>query len=296
MGLLLPAVQSSRESARMTQCRDHLRQIGVALHNYQASDRVFPTALLGMVDMQNGSMGRFDDFSPYARLLPYLDEPALYRQIDFTADLADGPESVLPSLTVGPSVLICPSDSMTRIGMASYSFSMGALPAPVHILPDSGAFPGSVFLQPADFPDGLSNTAGVAEKLVGAAYPSHVRSTVKLPSPGSPSDLSAGYWVQTCSSLTGSAFDWDNHHGMSWLTSRHLLYNHIVPPNSRIVDCASAISVPLRGLQTARSEHSGLVNVMMMDGHVRSVSDSIDNAVWWSVGTRQAGDAGFVDY
>ena len=93
IGLLLPAVQQARESARRTQCRNNLKQIGVALHNYHDASQVFPPSFVGAVgvagiafgfsypdDNSNGPSG----FAWGTLLLPQLDQTPLYKSLNFS--------------------------------------------------------------------------------------------------------------------------------------------------------------------------------------------------------------------
>jgi prepilin-type N-terminal cleavage/methylation domain-containing protein/prepilin-type processing-associated H-X9-DG protein len=89
VALVLPAVQSAREAARRMQCTSHMRQIGLAIHNYQSSHQVYPPAY---TDGVNESYGDFEDNTEHnylAFLLPFLEEEAVHRQIDFSRDFGD---------------------------------------------------------------------------------------------------------------------------------------------------------------------------------------------------------------
>ncbi|MGV3486517.1 MAG: DUF1559 domain-containing protein, partial [Planctomycetaceae bacterium] len=72
VGLLLPAVQASREAARRMSCSNHLRQLGLAIHNYESAYKWLPPA--GTLDK---------DFSIQARLLPFLEQSGIYEVLDF---------------------------------------------------------------------------------------------------------------------------------------------------------------------------------------------------------------------
>lgn len=88
VGLLLPAVQMARESARRMQCTNKLKQLGIAVHNYaSAHDSVFPP---GVGDKEHDSNKDADVDNPgvFAFLLPYLDQTALYQMIDFDKRLS----------------------------------------------------------------------------------------------------------------------------------------------------------------------------------------------------------------
>ncbi len=111
IALLLPAVQQAREAARRTQCRNSLKQLGLALHNYEGSFTMFP-----MTNAQN-YLPNVQGFSPQARLLPYFDQAPLQNQIDFTQHAFTGPfNSLVPNpqfaaaFATPLSVMLCPSD------------------------------------------------------------------------------------------------------------------------------------------------------------------------------------------
>src|SRR5689334_25410189 len=85
IALLLPAVQQAREAARRTQCKNNLKQIGLALHNYHDTFRLFPP---GYVDRNgNPNLTPDNDLGPgwgwAAFLLPYIDQSPLYSPINF---------------------------------------------------------------------------------------------------------------------------------------------------------------------------------------------------------------------
>src|SRR6266851_4573200 len=84
VALLLPAVQQARESARRAQCKNNLKQIGLALHNYHEALQVFPPGRI--VNYVNG---QGHCFSAYAHLLPYLDQTPIYNLINFTMNPDD---------------------------------------------------------------------------------------------------------------------------------------------------------------------------------------------------------------
>ncbi len=106
VALLLPAVQQAREAARRSQCRNNLKQIGLALHNYHETHRCFPPGAMG---------GRGAGWSAF--LLPWLDQAPLYNSIGW--DEADGRDIAGPNRDAGEtfiSVSRCPSASFVGAG------------------------------------------------------------------------------------------------------------------------------------------------------------------------------------
>jgi len=111
IALLLPAVQQAREAARRTQCKNNLKQLGLALHNYEGTFTVYP-----MATAQN-YLPNTQGFSPQARILPYIDQANLQNLLDFTQPAFTGPfSSLVPNPLFAAAfamplpVLLCPSD------------------------------------------------------------------------------------------------------------------------------------------------------------------------------------------
>jgi prepilin-type N-terminal cleavage/methylation domain-containing protein/prepilin-type processing-associated H-X9-DG protein len=91
ISLVLPAVQSARESSRRAQCRNNLRQLGIAFHNYHDTHRQFPPVYVAVrhtiLPSYIGTTGPYDDANVHTYgefLLPFLEATAVYRHIDFT--------------------------------------------------------------------------------------------------------------------------------------------------------------------------------------------------------------------
>ena len=287
LALVLPAIQYSRESVRRAECKNHLRQIGIAVHSYAEAFGCFPANHFGLVTV-NGSAMRVDDYSAHARLLPYYGLSTIYKSLDFGRNLND--LSTIGEVAEIP-LLKCASDPAATGSKGSYCFSIGTVPVPLPVFVRSGAFPASVGLTPASIRDGLSNTVGVAEKLCGSGGNFDPIRDAVLVSPGASAidEASAEFWIATCQSLTGAA-SWNRDHGSPWLVGSRMIYNHILPPNSPVVDCGELVTVPMFGIHTTRSFHSGSVNVMRMDGSSESINNSIDMRVWWALGTRAGND------
>lgn len=107
IALLLPAVQQARESARRTQCRNNLKQLGLALHNYHDSNQVFPMGFSDTVWGNAEVLG--DGWSWGAAILPFLDQGPLFNQFNFgTTPYAVGANQT--GIATPLTAFSCPSD------------------------------------------------------------------------------------------------------------------------------------------------------------------------------------------
>ena len=106
IALLLPAVQQAREAARRSQCKNNLKQMGLALHNYHDRMKCFPPGYLSLVNAGGNDTGPGWGWGAF--LLNDLEQKSLYRTINFTKDVGD-PANTVPRLRF-LSAFFCPSD------------------------------------------------------------------------------------------------------------------------------------------------------------------------------------------
>jgi prepilin-type N-terminal cleavage/methylation domain-containing protein/prepilin-type processing-associated H-X9-DG protein len=126
IALLLPAVQQAREAARRTSCKNNLKQLALALHNYESTYSTFPPA--GTLD---------SDFSVQARLLPYIEQANLQDQLDFRLPAFSGgwsgktPNPLFADAFRTPvDIFLCPSDpapAQTQVTVSGNSFVYGGI-------------------------------------------------------------------------------------------------------------------------------------------------------------------------
>ncbi len=301
VGLLLPAVQSAREAARKSSCADHLRQIGLALQQYQSIDGSFPPYRLMSVLPYTPKGGPLivSDTSAQTALLPHLDQGPLYSSINFSAPFFSTPvpqgyPQNETAARVFLDVFLCPSDPLTAqqtYGPVNYranAGSCGQCTSPGGV--DSGLFT-TRGAAPAAVMDGLSNTLGFAEKLVGTpeggAFDPRRDWTDMLGLPLQGAYLTPSLWVQLCEQplLINPG---RGPSGSSWLLADNAatLFYVAAPPNPRLTDCATHVS----GVLSAGSLHPGGVNILMADGSVRFLAQGVDVAVWRALGTRAGGE------
>lgn len=242
--------------------------------------------------------------SGHARLLPYLESKNLYERVYFALKWNDPLNANAAATKV--AVFVCPSDGGLRVpsayGANNYYMNQGSQilyggvpptnPANgnFNMPPADGVFYSNSFLQLGDIRDGLSLTVAFAEKVTGDF--SNAVSTEKSDTfqpgiyPADPDQAYAFCQGVDVKDLTKQGY---SNVGGPWLQGYHstTLYYHVAPPNGR-----SCMYPPGRIMTTANSYHPGGVQGVMCDGSVQFFSETIDVAVWRSLGTR-AGDEAF---
>jgi prepilin-type N-terminal cleavage/methylation domain-containing protein/prepilin-type processing-associated H-X9-DG protein len=316
IGLLLPAVQKIREAASRIKCANNLKQIGLALHNYEGTNGNLPPVFPGVA--QPPFVGvvppYFYSWSVLAALNPYLEQTAIYNRMNLTE-----PMFTLPTLNITADnqfavqqivrLFLCPSDrgqpvggayGVQQFGPVNYVACMGtgttAGGAPYGSPWDAdGVFRAGVNGTFAEITDGLSNTAAFSESTLGDEP-----NMVMGPIPGDPQRVYA--YVTTVDPPTcGSASQWNVQlpRGYLWASGeiRCVSYNHFYLPNDPHYDCVANLLTPgpqqftAVGFKAARSRHANGVNLLLADGSVRFVTNGINPATWQSLATRAGGEA-----
>src|SRR5262249_33763347 len=111
IALLLPAVQQAREAARRAQCKNQLKQLGLAIHNYESSMNCLPQSSV-IIQLSSGAPW-VQDVSPFARLLPYYEQANVYNQMNLNAEYND--PTLYNQAAVGHVIplFLCPSELRT---------------------------------------------------------------------------------------------------------------------------------------------------------------------------------------
>jgi prepilin-type N-terminal cleavage/methylation domain-containing protein/prepilin-type processing-associated H-X9-DG protein len=301
IGLLLPAVQKVRAAAARMSCQNNLKQIGLAMHNFESATGSFPTGYwrkTWAVDPTNPK-GHFR-WSALAQLTPYLEQTNVYNALDLTVPLYGGgslqpqaipfPQNRGPLASVVKSFL-CPADQFRIVvpeqGPSNYVACSGSN-ASGDALTGDGIFFGvnldlvkNAGVRVTDIADGTSNTVAFSESTLGAGGTA----------PAGATDITLYYKQVTalsqasCDGSTALVTD----RGALWADGAYNcgLYNNVLPPNSPRMDCVQHSNPAWKA---ARSRHTGGVNALLADGSVRFVSDGIDPATWSALGSRAGGE------
>lgn len=291
IALLLPAVQQAREAARRTQCKNNLKQIGLAIHNYESTFTVFPMARALPFPFV---------FSPQARILPYVDQANLNNLINFNdaplnfgiPGMPDGSTNATAAKTK-LALYLCPSDQSSIpgnvYGPTNYVANVGTgLKSAGDIDQGEGMFITNSSLGFRSITDGTSNTAAFSESVVGdgqapsGSVPSNPQRAMYEVSGAAAPDPA------TCSAATGGS--WNGQRSAKWINGHYgdSLYNHFLTPNSRTWDCDNGYHN--MALVAARSMHVGGVHVTLCDGSVKFISENIDYVMWRALSTRAGGE------
>ena len=309
IALLLPAVQQAREAARRTQCKNNLKQIGLALHNYESTFSCLPPGSI----VASGGVGVTSEASPHTLLLPFFEQASAYNLFDFNVSINGHannaqarqfifPMMQCPSHPTSPAfVLPANNQCPNGCGTTNYVQSLGNNSNYGVV---NGPFSRRSNTKFRDFTDGTSNTSLFSEIRIG-------------PSTGSPTTgiVAAGdaMYFNVATNLAFATFDAGNSQGNgdtyynsacdNAATSAFLyrgkqyyrggvyttFYSHTLTPNARFRDCIRATGLD-RGHLASRSYHVGGIQTVLGDGAVRFISDNIDGNIWRFLGSMQGGE------
>ena len=325
IALLLPAVQQAREAARRTQCKNNLKQIGLALFNYESTFSIFP---MGDCTYNFGA-GEIPQATVHMYILPFLDQGNAYNANNFNMQVNgnSAASEALERTLVVPG-FNCPSDPMQRINnvaqlvtaastnymqclgssanMAGFITTVGNPATTIPATPMHGVFYRNSNTRIGDISDGTSNTALFSEIKLGPNNGNAAQSgsaSLAIVAAGDPNDFRVATAPPTGTVWTGTDLLFPNasqcenralpawaYRGLEWYRGLVVAtyYNHTLTPNARFRDCIARTTY--QGHMAARSYHIGGVHCLLADGSVRFVSDNVDAIVWNGVGTKANGE------
>jgi prepilin-type N-terminal cleavage/methylation domain-containing protein/prepilin-type processing-associated H-X9-DG protein len=287
--LLLPAVQAARESARRTGCTSNMRQLALAVHQYEVQHGACPPGASA-----NG-------FSYLTALLPYFEQAPLFSWI--VAQAKDPTDLKIEEKQLRINAFKCPSDgvSMARPSASNYSGTIGyhtvGRGCEGMFINESLGWAGHVdrgrCIRFSEVTDGSAQTALVSEILVsdferGPRFRTNWSTAETFDPDAYDAFLQACLDQQYATSSSGAA--WGSPRGLLWLQggAGATLYTHDFTPNN--LSCMNGSSIQY-GAHTATSNHPGGVMVVFVDGHAQFVSSTIDVPTWRSMSTRAGQEA-----
>ncbi|REJ91838.1 MAG: DUF1559 domain-containing protein [Planctomycetota bacterium] len=278
VAMLLPAVQQAREAARRTECKNNLKQIGIALHNYHDAHRMFPSGWIGATPgaPQGGhDVEGMNGFGWGTMILPYMDAGPLYNQFDFNRSIVDPLHADLIKKNLPYNR--CPSDVgegtwgiedhdnpgviLAELAISNYVGNFGSGPGPllgrdldsceglVGPCTSNGIFYHNSRVAMRDIDDGTTTTLFVGE-----------RGTITIPG------------GETLYSTWSGSIP----HGVDHFARILGVTDHA--PNS--------INTTVPHLDDYSSWHEGGAQFVFGDGHVQFISENIDFDTYQALATR----------
>lgn len=308
VALLLPAVQQAREAARRTQCKNNLKQFGLALHNYHEVFNTFPPGMryrAGLVDHPIGGLN-------YS-LLPYLDQANLQFTVDPNVDWYLIPPSIAKQVV---PIFVCPSDSapnpttyplIAALGLpsggtfsnSSYGINLGAQDA-ICFSPGlgtppwtakSGVFANHSMTRIAAITDGTSNTFAMCEAASGLPMCNGIGCTT--PDPGGA--RSTHSWLVGGDGIEPYYAAGFRYSGIFISTIEKINKSPVTDSRQMLsggayLDCRSSQDGGPHWATNARSLHTGGAQFLFCDGSARFLSESIDLSTYRALSTIQGSE------
>jgi len=301
VGLLLPAVQAAREAARRMSCSNNMKQISLAIHNYESSYKKLPPSWTNTAGGGGWSM--------QGRILPFIEQGGLSENADFSQSYGnsfiDQDGASIPVSAYRVAGYQCPSDPLDQPRMGSsgpkyyklnYASNAGVwfVFDPASNAVGDGMFGANRYMGFHDCLDGLSNTLALAEVKGWTPYFRDLGTTGDIAMPTQPAEV--------CT--LGGSFKTESGH-TEWVDGRvhQAGFTSTFTPNLKVICPSSGVaydvdwtnmregkdmSSPARtyAAVTSRSYHVGGVMVGVLDGSVRFVTDSVERKLWQDLSTR----------
>lgn len=271
IGLLLPAVQMAREASRRSACKNNLRQLGLALLNYESSQGVLPPGYFSRATQTDGP-GLGPGWGWGARILPYMEQGAL--PIHFNLDITDSTNASVREISL--PTFLCPSDpvleptfmatdesgaDIVRVAFANYVGVGGTIEVSEHPDTGTGVLMRNRCIRLAEITDGLSHTLFVGERA----------------SRQSPQTTWTGAITRAGIPPVNPIFEMEEPPVLITTNTGAAADGRV--PNSRFDH-----------VEDSNSEHPQGVNFLFCDGSVQIINNTIDPAIWEALGTRGAGE------
>ena len=314
IALLLPAVQAAREAARRIQCTNNLKQLGLALHNYEGTNGALPIGVI--VTRTPSGDPIFGGWGPLARILPYIEGQNQFNACNFS--VGNETPANITAMGISIAAFLCPSDpNINSIFVddgvnrnnANYGMNRGdwyVWGGLVSNVEPKSPFRTNVSIKFSSITDGLSNTMMVAEVKTRFPYLRKCSGLVyypvnTTPYPATTDNPAVVAQYTSCSGEmkpdAGHA-EWEdgnvNQSGFTtaWTPNKKTpgTFGGITYADVDLVAQREEEGGPTFAAITSRSYHPGGVNVLLGDGSVKFIKDGINGQAWRALGTIGGGE------
>jgi len=287
IALLLPAVQQAREAARRTQCKNQLKQLGLAMHNYHDTSKQLPPGAIKWVgDPSRGgaSAQYYDDHGWYTQIGPFIDQAPWYNLINFNVQISDASNEQVRRAKI--ALYGCPSDGLKNNEWGSTTWSR---------------WRGNYAVNWGNTNYGQVAKAGV--NFGGAPFSYRGSSNFSGINDGMSNTL------MMAEIITSSGPGWDGPISEMQIATGGQTFNAWLTPNSAACEEVTRVCPAVGSLNgiscctviggagaeasqsfSSRSKHTGGTHVLMCDGATRFVSNNIDLNVWRNLSTARGGE------
>jgi prepilin-type N-terminal cleavage/methylation domain-containing protein/prepilin-type processing-associated H-X9-DG protein len=308
IALLLPAVQAAREAARRMQCTNNLKQIGLALHNYENANGALPPCYLEVFLTPTSPQSYYkSEWSVIARILPFLELGPAYAAINFDLTYDDLTNTTVSTIAIAS--IHCPSEPVATSlddghGRTEGTMSYGNLEGDWYVWWLAGpqnrsAFSPNFSRRFAQFTDGLSNTMVYGETQISHHQLRKCSSNGGMTPTSFPDTSQSPAFIVSMASVCNETVQ--SH--QKWANGK-VFFNGLttaLTPNTKVLLPGDPNSYDLVthdenqggatfAALTADSYHPGGVNCLMGDGSVRFIKDSINGLAWRALGTIAGGE------
>jgi prepilin-type N-terminal cleavage/methylation domain-containing protein/prepilin-type processing-associated H-X9-DG protein len=305
IALLLPAVQAAREAARRIQCVNNLKQLGLAVMNYESSNAALPPQQTG-IWVGTAQPTQYTSWGVSARLAPFMEAGPMYNAMNFSLKYSDPTNTTVSYLQI--KYLICPSevnttpaDSTKPFGVSNYGWNVGDW----YVFGGGGALPNRspFFVNTsrtlAAFTDGLSNTILAAEVKANQPLYKSCATPAGISPTSYPAVAASVAFVQ--SNYTNGCKADTGHVKWSIGSACYDGFTTAIPPNTKVMVGTPAVDIdydtndennggPTYAAITSRSYHPGGVNSLFGDGTVRYIKSTVNGDTWRALGTFGGGE------
>jgi prepilin-type N-terminal cleavage/methylation domain-containing protein len=307
IALLLPAIQAAREAARRSQCQNHLKQLGLAIMNYESSKKRLPPSV--EINAKTNTTANNGAWGVHAHILNFIEQESLRGLVDI--NVAWDLQQPINNLRI--TVFSCPSDTPAAevrdpgggkvlLYSTTYGFNQGTwfVYNPATKVGGDGAFYPNSFLPLSKFTDGTSKTLLASEVKAWTHYTRN----------GGPSTTTIPDTADAAATIIASGTEYKNTGHTEWPDGRvhHTGFTATMAPNTFVPYVRGGETLdadfnswqegkdgdagrPSFAIITSRSYHPGIIQSAMVDGSVQAFKDDIDLLVWRAAATRAGAEA-----